>query len=136
MKIPQSIGGATCEDLCSRWGIAPELAVRLLQLEEWWERRFPNLGSLRIISGFRTRDEQEALEREGRPAADERLSTHRTCPATGADLELPIAADDNSKIEFGHLVRTAGLRWGGGSPLERGIPTDWNHVDLGPRRDA
>ena len=86
------------------------------------------------MSGYRTREEQELLELEGRPAAEDRLSTHRSCPATGADLRLPIAADDYTQAELGRLVYLAGMRWGGGSPKnELGIPEDWNHVDLGPR---
>lgn len=133
--LPESLEGRTCEDLASRWGIAPELAALLLLLDQVWERQHPGLGHLRIISGFRSRQEQEELERAGRPAAPDHLSTHRTCPATGADLALPIAADDSSKIELGRLAMLVGLRWGGGSPPDpRGIPVDWNHVDLGPRR--
>jgi len=118
----------------SRWLITPELAVRLLDLERLWVDRFPGIGGLSIISGHRTREEQEQLELEGRPAAEDRLSTHRSCPATGADVRLPLEADDYVKAELGRLCLLAGLRWGGGSPKSSlGIPVDWNHVDLGPR---
>lgn len=137
MKMPQSLSGSSCEELVERWGIAPELAASLIMLETMWEARFPGLGSLRIISGFRTAEEQEALlEDPGSRATAVRLSTHTSCPATGADLTIPIAVDDLAKLEFGTLVLTVPgrLRWGGGSPLdEKGIPADWNHVDLGPR---
>jgi hypothetical protein len=133
VKIPQAIGGTSSEQLVERGGIAPELAARLLVLERRWEARFPGLGSLRIISGFRTADEQNQLDRDGRPAAPDHLSTHRNCPATGADLELPIAVDRSSQLELGYLVLQTGLRWGGGSPVQDGVPSDWNHVDLGPR---
>jgi len=136
VKLPQSLGGADCVSLSSRWGIDPQLALRLLELEQAFEQRFPGLGSLRIISGFRTAEEQAELEREGRPAAADYLSTHRTCPATGADLALPFEPDDYAKVELGWMVRRVGLRWGGGSALENGIPSDWNHVDLGPRNRA
>lgn len=134
MKLPQSLNGSQCEQLCGRWGISPELAVRLLELASRWNERFGAVGGLMITSGYRTREEQEELERAGRPAAQDRLSTHRSCPATGADLQLPVAADDYIKAEFGRLVILSGLRWGGGSPVDaRGVPSDWNHVDLGPR---
>lgn len=90
---------------------------------------------LSIISGFRSREEQDQLRREGRPAADEMASTHRTCPATGADLYLGLQATNTLKAQFGAAVRLVGLRWGGGSPIDpgTGIPSDWNHVDLGAR---
>lgn len=134
MTLPQSLEGAVCVELCERWGIAPELAVKLLNLNEVWRQRFPGLGSLSIISGYRTREVQAELERQGRPAAQDQLSTHRSCPATGADIRLPIAADDYVKVEFGRAAYLTLLRWGGGSPKNAlGIPEDWNHVDLGPR---
>jgi len=132
--IAQSLLGSDCAQLTEHWLIVPELADRLLELARAWDERFPGLGSLSIISGFRTAEEQQELELSGRPAAPDHISTHRTCPATGADLQLPIAADDYAKAEFGRLVILNGLRWGGGSPVnELGIPADWNHVDLGPR---
>ncbi len=135
MKIPQSLEGASCNDLVERWLISPELAHRLSIMQAIWGRNHPGLGSLRIISGFRTADEQSELAASGRPAAPDALSTHRSCPATGADLELPIAADDYAKVEFGRSAIMAGLRWGGGSKADEwGIPSDWNHVDLGPRK--
>ena len=134
MRVPQSLSGSTCEDLVSRWQIDPRLAVKLLLLERLWEWRFPRLGSLRIISGWRSYEQQRDLELEGRPAAPDDVSTHRSCPATGADLALPIAIDDYVKLELGQLVNQAGLRWGGGGPRDaRGLPVDWPHVDLGPR---
>lgn len=133
MLFPLELEGATCEQVVEASGVSPLLAARLLTLQHWWQDRFPGLGGLRVISGFRTLEEQLELERQGRPAADPDKSTHLTCPATGADLELPLAPDDGLKWEFGTGVTFAGLRWGGGSRLERGIPLDWNHVDLGPR---
>jgi len=132
MKLPQSLDGAACDELVERWLIHPELARRLLELQARWGSRFNS--SLRIISGYRTANEQTRLEDEGRPTAPDHLSTHRTCPATGADLQLPIAADDYAIAEFGRAVLESGLRWGGGSSVnERGIPSDWPHVDLGRR---
>ena len=116
-----------------RWGISSDLAVYLTILQERisWAVLF-------IISGYRTPEEQEALRRnpQGRPVAPDALSTHLTCPATGADLMLSIAVTDVVKAQFGVQVRLTGLRWGGGSAVDpqTGIPVDWNHVDLGPRR--
>lgn len=112
----------------------PELAARLIHLEELWEQRFPFSSSIRVISGYRTAEQQRDLELQGRPAAADMRSTHRSCPATGADLQLPLAVTANVKAELGHLAILAGLRWGGGSTLDdTGLPVDWNHVDLGPR---
>jgi len=89
---------------------------------------------LSIISGFRTREHQEQLAAEGRPAADPDLSTHCSCPATGADLRVNgVETGNYEKALFGESAVRAGLRWGGGSPAPDGIPSDWNHVDLGPR---
>lgn len=114
------------------WGISYELAYRLMLMAD---QAAPL--ELDIISGFRTAEEQRDLDQEGRPAAPEALSTHRTCPATGADLSLPtVTTTDQVKAMFGGWTVFAGLRWGGGSPVSSaGIPLDWNHVDLGPRMD-
>jgi len=87
-----------------------------------------------IISGFRTRLEQSRLGRSGRPAARDDLSTHRTCPATGVDISLGVGVPRDIILAWGNLVELNGLRWGGGSEKdERGIPSDWQHVDIGPR---
>jgi len=88
-----------------------------------------------IISGERTVREQDALRRSGRPTADNDKSTHLDCPATGSDLMPQIAVTNVVKARLGAEMVLAGLRWGGGSPVdpETGIPADWNHFDLGPR---
>jgi len=96
------------------------------------QQSFPT--PLLIFSGHRTREEQDALESEGRPTAPFDLSTHTTCPATGADIRPDIAWDVAVTLTFGSAALFAGLRWGGGSPVdELGIPSDRSHVDLGPR---
>lgn len=120
--------GMVCS-LVERWRVDRELASRLVHLA-----RITPFG-LQIISGFRTKEEQEALKAQGRPTAPDHLSTHRSCPATGADLLPTIAATNTEKAELGKNARLAGLRWGGGSPIDpnTGIPSDWNHFDLGPR---
>jgi len=134
MSLPQSLRGPTCADLVERWQIDPRLAVKLLHLQMLWDQKFPRVGSLKIISGYRTEEHQAELAAQGRPTAVDSRSTHRTCPATGADLSLPIVADSYSKLALGELVILVGLRWGGGSRvLADGTPKDWNHVDLGPR---
>jgi len=122
--------------LSARWGLALVLADKLVRLA----RDAPDLG-LMIISGFRTCEEQVALAASGRPAVDCERSTHVACPATGADLwTTPSPVDGSGALNrpvvarFGAAVTFAGLRWGGGSPVNAwGAPTDWNHVDLGPR---
>lgn len=87
-----------------------------------------------IISGSRTKAEQDALRRKGRPTADDELSTHRSCPSTGADVSLGFSPVVSEKWAWGRIVVMNGLRWGGGSELDaNSMPTDWQHVDLGPR---
>ena len=129
--LPQPIHAHTdpC-DLASWWGLSLELATRLVAFTVL----AGDLG-LSIISGYRTCDEQTALGAAGRPAAPCGLSTHVSCPATGADLlTLPFPVV-SVKARFLAEGRLAGLRVGGGSPVDSlGIPSDWNHVDLGPRR--
>jgi len=135
--IPQPIPerqSATLEEFCNwvaRWGIDPRLGRGLQTMQAHFPTR------LSIISGSRTPEQQDALREAGRPTAPNDLSTHLDCPsATGADLSTGGVADNGVKIALGLAASLAGLRWGGGSHVdhETGIPTDWNHVDLGPRR--
>lgn len=125
----QAVTPATRPNDLARWKISCELAERLIDMAG----RLP--FGVSIISGYREPEEQEALRQRGRPAAPDHLSTHRTCPATGADLQVDVAVVPAVKATFGRAAVEAGLRWGGGSPVdpETGIPSDWNHVDLGPR---
>lgn len=91
-------------------------------------------GTVTIISGYRTAVEQRGLASAGRPAARDDLSTHRTCPSTGVDISLGFGTTRVQKAIWGRAVLFAGLRWGGGSCVDAGgIPSDWQHVDLGPR---
>jgi len=125
--IPQSLETDACT-IAARWGISLNLATRLTMIAD-------NLPfGLMIISGSRTCEEQNALRESGRPAADCAASTHVVpCPATGADVWPAIGVDDGVKVMIGREAIIAGLRWGGGSPLDAlAIPTDWNHLDLGP----
>ena len=123
------------EELCAlqaRWLIHPDLAQRLAQMAK--ELPYP----LQIISGWRSSETQASLMAEpDSTAASEDRSTHRTCPATGADVWTPTVTPVAAvKAAVGAAAMRAGLRWGGGGPvdLSTGIPKDWNHVDLGPRR--
>jgi len=118
--------------LAETWGIDPETMRRVFLAAELYENftRSP----VWIISGYRTRLEQLALRRSGRPAAPDELSTHRSCPATGVDISLGTLPSREKKMFWGQMVESVGLRWGGGSEVdEGGIPLDWPHVDLGPR---
>lgn len=132
MPLPETIPAPATElevcQLSQRWIIHPRLAYLLAKMAT--EVPF----ALQIISGFRTREHQLELAAQGRPAADPQLSTHCTCPAIGADLRIMgLDPGPYEKALFGAAATRVGLRWGGGSPPDpkTGIPSDWNHVDLG-----
>jgi len=119
--------------LAARWGVSADLIrrVNLAAADYVMETR----GTIEIISGFRTAAEQRSLATRGRPTAPDDLSTHRSCPATGLDVALGFLPVRIEKAIWGRLAVMNGLRWGGGGPVdEGGIPLDWGHVDLGPRR--
>lgn len=127
--IPQTIDDETdfCQ-LATSWGISLQLACGLLKMAS--DLPF----GISIISGYRSCQEQDALdslpccETGARPC-----STHTTSPATGADLWPSVAVVQSVKAHMLRAASLAGLRLGGGSPLdENGYPVDWNHVDLGP----
>lgn len=130
MAIPEAI--TPLMDPCgleARWKIAPRVAQLLVQLSA--RLPFP----ITLISGYRTCTQQQALGKAGRPAAPCGLSTHVSCPATGVDVWPGIAVTDVVKANLGAAAVPLGFRWGGGSPVDpnTGIPSDWNHLDLGPR---
>ncbi len=88
----------------------------------------------RIISGFRTDVEQIALGRAGRPAVHPSISNHTVCPARAVDISLGLGPTRAMKATLGRIGVFNGLRWGGGSPVDTGgLPSDWQHFDLGPR---
>lgn len=124
---------ATPDRLQLEWGIAAELACRLIRMAHVFQER--TTRELIIISGYRSCERQQELAAQGRPAAPCNVSNHTVCPARAVDLYIQGAsmAPRQLKLDFGDAALIAGLRWGGGSPLEDGIPSDWNHVDLGPR---
>lgn len=121
--------------MAERWGVAVETMDKLAHSAE---KMLQETGvRVEIISGYRTEAEQTALGQAGRPAARDDLSTHRSCPATGADISLGFAPTRVQKATWGRIVVMEGLRWGGGGPVDDGgIPIDWGHVDRGPRRGA
>lgn len=135
--IPQRIpplGETTPQLLCEladKWTVDVSVVRRISQAAQ----ELPY--GIQIISGYRTPQEQDALRREGRPAADNDRSTHLACPATGVDI-WPIGVEPVSMVKaaIGAAMMRQGLRWGGGSAVDpgTGIPSDWNHFDLGPRK--
>jgi len=88
---------------------------------------------IRIISGWRSHREQQALIDQGVGAPLD-VSNHTSCPSTAVDVTLgPFPTLDQKRL-LGINAAMFGLRWGGGSPIDgNGIPTDWNHLDRGPR---
>lgn len=124
----------TITALVCDWGLHLELAEKLCRALHQAEEETGLSWS--IISGYRSPEEQEELIRQGRPAAPVELSTHTTWPATGADVSVSTPAISTLKATWGRIATMNGMRWGGGSPPDdAGIPSDWNHVDLGPRKD-
>ena len=117
--------------LGSTWGVDGDVMARVFRAAELYTNftRSP----VWIISGSRTRLEQLRLGRSGRPAAPDELSTHRSCPATGVDISLGALPSSAKKRFWGQMVEANGLRWGGGSEIRDGIPSDWQHLDAGPR---
>jgi len=124
-------GRDPCE-ISSTWGIDERLAKRIVGAADLFLmlQRAP----VWVISGYRTSYEQASLGRLGRPTAPVGRSTHTTCPATGVDISLGTLPSMERKRLWGTLVQLDGLRWGGGSAVDdHGIPSDWQHADLGPR---
>lgn len=132
MSLPQVIqshwGSKEECAMAARWLITRTLAHRLISMAG--ELPF----DIRIISGHRTEEEQNRLREAGRPTAPNDRSTHVRCPASGADITPLIASSDRVKLEMGRAAVVSGLQWGGRSPIDNrtGIPSDWQHVDLGP----
>lgn len=129
----------TASDVCTlaqRWRVREDVMQRVMLLACQFEAETGL--QLQIISGHRTHEEQDMLRLRGRPAARDELSTHRSLPATGVDLSIGAIATPALKATFGRIAVSVGLRWGGGSPVdaETGIPSDWNHVDVGPRSQS
>jgi len=130
----QRITQADVCDLVETWGVTPDTMGRVWRAAQDYEQQTGR--PVFIISGFRTRAEQRSLGRSGRPVAPDSQSTHRSCPATGVDITFGFGgASRFEKAIWGRITLVHGLRWGGGGKTdEGGIPLDWPHVDVGPRR--
>jgi len=131
--LPEELSGGDWCDISVRWLLDQRFAQKLVLSADDFTRETGR--EVRIISGYRTREEQVALGKSGRPTAPDRLSTHRSCPATGADIQLGFLPVQTHKHIWGRILFMNGLRFGGGSPVveETGLPEDWQHVDAGPR---
>lgn len=114
MSIAHPLGTDECAT-ATRWSIDEQLAIRLHTLEEWARS---NLGTddlpwpgIYIISGFRTRTEQEQLN----PFAPS--SQHVRCPALAVDIRvgtLPASLTDLTVFAaLGVAWEALGGRWGG-----------------------
>lgn len=120
--------------VANRWAVDIETIRRVIAAAQDF-RTETGGKEVWIISGFRTHREQQRLSRQGRPTAADDRSTHRSCPATGVDISLGLMPSNFMKATWGRFTLVHGLRWGGGGEVfESGIPKDWQHVDLGPRR--
>jgi len=95
-------------DLSERWGLELRFSAKLLLAAKDFEAE--TRRAVEITSGSRTRAEQEALRRSGRPAARDEVSTHRSCPATGADISLGFLPVRVHKQIWGRILFMNGLR--------------------------
>lgn len=135
MPEREILNGADACDLAGRWAVKETVMYRVVHAAGDFERETKR--DVRIISGYRTAQEQASLDRQGRPTAPDDVSTHRSCPATGVDVSLGPFPTRVQKAIWGRVAVMNGLRWGGGGAVdEGGIPVDWGHVDDGPRRIA
>jgi len=123
------------EEVCTlaeRWVVMPSVMARLHRSAKEFEEETGR--AVWIVSGYRTKTEQDALRARGRPTATENRSTHRSCPSTGVDITLGFGPTTEMKHIWARILFMNGLRMGGGSPLDDDLlPTDWQHVDEGPR---
>lgn len=139
MPEPEAITLENWCDLANRWVVSETTMRRVARAAAIYGQRTGR--SVKIVSGFRTAVQQDALRRSGRPTADNDKSTHLSCPATGVDISLGFAPSRFEIVSWGEIAMTQGLRWGGGGAFVTGppgapvaIPVDWQHVDRGPRR--
>lgn len=139
MPAREPVLGADSCTLARRWTVREDVLILVQRAARLYEN--DGLGKVYIISGYRTPGDQLELKRKGRPVADPSVSTHLSCPATGVDISLGWPTHNAQKLAWVTFARAVGLRAGGGSPEEIveidgrqfRLPTDWNHVDVGPR---
>jgi len=129
--------------LAERWGLLPELAERIIASRK--ELPF----DIWIFSGSRSRSTQREVSRTAFDVSTHSDEESNGCPrlSTGADVQptdIANRVDFATVAQMGSAFVRAGLRWGGGAPVERledanpGGPVGverW-HVDLGPRSQA
>jgi len=119
MSRSERIEGDVC-GLSRRWLIDPTLARDLIALEELAARSMPDWPGLRIISGHRTKTQQQDAS-PTQPA-----SLHRCCPALAGDLrvgDVPASLTPFGVWSFlGGLWKQLGGSWGGDFPT-----ADLNH---------
>lgn len=133
MPERETLPGADACEISSRWLVDIRTAERVVRAATAF--RVQTGRDVWIISGHRTERRQRELTAAGRPTASPELSTHLSCPATGVDVSLGPMPTRAMIAIWGRLAVESGLRWGGGSAVGAdGIPSDWPHVDLGPRR--
>jgi len=133
MPAPERLSGGDACALSGRWLVRPDVMQRVVLAADRFHSETGR--TVTIISGWRSAEKQRELARQGRPAAPVESSTHTSCPATGVDVQIGLAPTRVLKATWGRIVTEVGLRWGGGSAVDSGgIPSDWNHVDAGPRR--
>jgi len=136
LSRPEPLTQQVLCDLVQRWLVEPETMSKVILAAQ--DYKAATALDVFIISGHRTKEEQTRLGRQGRPTAPDELSTHRSCLATGVDIDLGFLVQGPLKVAWGTAAVGRGLRWGGGSPIDptTGIPSDWPHVDVGPRDPA
>jgi len=134
MPAVERISESNACDLSSVWMVDPDVMARVVRAAVQMEAETGQ--PVWIISGARSESKQDELRRRGRPTAAPGVSTHTSCPATGVDVRIGFLPTKVTKIIWGRIAVFEGLRWGGGSKVDpqTGIPSDWNHVDVGPRR--
>jgi len=133
LSRPEPLTSTVLCDLVQRWLVEPEVMTKVVLAAQ--DYRLQTGLEVFIISGHRTAAEQARLKKAGRPTAADTVSTHRSCLSTGVDIDLGFLIPNSQKVFWGASAVFRGLRWGGGSPVDplTGIPSDWQHVDIGPR---
>jgi hypothetical protein len=135
-------------DFAQRWGLRIDVGTialalaRAIVVDPRLQGLVRSISLIKMLSGYRTEEEQRSLIARGGNVAPDHLSTHRSCPATGFDLRVEGLMNPGSDPQaaaawriIGALAQQVGLRWGGGSKWNAalGIPSDFNHFDAGPR---